>query len=434
MEETEKILQLYDLPFADLLLLSSSSSEELGPLDVVRSDIMEALGPAGPGLLAISGVPNASALRRHLPLARNLALLDADHRKLILKHNLGSDVPLKDPSRKVSSFAMQLSYAYALDHTQLNPEQDLQRSDSDKATESVDNEYKNLGNKLKELGFCMMDLGLRLARVCDRAMGGQELEQSLLESGTAKGRLIHYHSAVDGHFLLKQGARKNRAKQTTRNQRISQGGSGEIRPIRSIHSNLWQQWHYDYGIFTVLTAPLFLKPNCVEGEEEEEEEGFADGGFKEFNGYPSGHTCLQIFDPNKNSVFMVKAPTESFIVQVGESADILSKGKLRATLHSVGRAEENFRNLSRETFVVFLQPAWNKVFSMSDYLKKHIGLELEDQVLSRECSEEKRIAEEEFKKIVPPLWSRLKDGMTFAEFSRETTKQYYGGSGLQSNR
>jgi hypothetical protein len=27
----------------------------------------------------------------------------------------------------------------------------------------------------------------------------------------------------------------------------------------------------------------------------------------------------------------------------------------------------------------------------------------------------------------------LKDGMTFAEFSRETTKQYYGGSGLQSN-
>jgi hypothetical protein len=39
----------------------------------------------------------------------------------------------------------------------------------------------------------------------------------------------------------------------------------------------------------------------------------------------------------------------------------------------------------------------------------------------------------EIHKIVPPLSSRLKDGMTFAEFSRETTKQYYGGSGLQSN-
>ena len=41
---------------------------------------------------------------------------------------------------------------------------------------------------------------------------------------------------------------------------------------------------------------------------------------------------------------------------------------------------------------------------------------------------------QEIKKIVPPLSSRLKEGMTFAEFSRETTKQYYGGSGLQSNR
>ncbi|KAK7282867.1 hypothetical protein RIF29_11958 [Crotalaria pallida] len=35
----------------------------------------------------------------------------------------------------------------------------------------------------------------------------------------------------------------------------------------------------------------------------------------------------------------------------------------------------------------------------------------------------------EIQRIVPPLSSRLKDGMTFAEFSRETTKQYYGGSG-----
>ncbi|KAL8513216.1 hypothetical protein ACS0TY_019427 [Phlomoides rotata] len=35
---------------------------------------------------------------------------------------------------------------------------------------------------------------------------------------------------------------------------------------------------------------------------------------------------------------------------------------------------------------------------------------------------------------IVPLLSRLQDGITFAEFSRETTKQYYGGSGLQSNR
>jgi len=47
---------------------------------------MEALGPTGPGLLAITGVPNASNLRSHLlPLARSLALLPRETRKIVLK-------------------------------------------------------------------------------------------------------------------------------------------------------------------------------------------------------------------------------------------------------------------------------------------------------------------------------------------------------------
>lgn len=91
MEEDVEVLELYGLRYSDLVLLlsgqvtSSLSSEELDRLDLVRKEIMEALGPGGPGLLAIGGVPNASALRRHLPLARKLAFLDADHRKRILK-------------------------------------------------------------------------------------------------------------------------------------------------------------------------------------------------------------------------------------------------------------------------------------------------------------------------------------------------------------
>lgn len=349
---------------------------------------------------------------------------------MLKEHNLGSDVPLKNPGRNVSSFSMQLSYAYAFEqHTLLNTEdKDLHHIDSDKATELQDNEYKNLGNNLKELGFCMMELGLLLARICDNVMGGQELEQSLLESCTAKGRLIHYHSALDGHLLLKQAARKKGGNyKSGRKQPIADhakliGGSGEVRLGSSINTNQWQQWHYDYGIFTVLTAPLFLQQCCPQAGEED---GFADCRFEECSGYPSGHTYLQIFDPNKNTILMVKTSPETFIVQVGESADIISKGKLRAALHSVGKPGD-FENLSRETFVVFLQPAWNKVFSMSDYPMISLG--------DQSSEEKKRIGEQDFQKIVPPLSSRLKDGMTFAEFSRETTKQYYGGSGLQSNR
>ncbi|KAK9281073.1 hypothetical protein L1049_003966 [Liquidambar formosana] len=456
-------LELYELHYSDLMSLSSdrlsssSSSEELERLESISRTITETLGPSGPGLLSITGVPNISNLRHYLlPLARKLALLNNDDRKRVLKeHSLGSDVPLKNLNRSVSSFAMQLKYAQGLELTQSkeiheddgNHKSKQDHLDIDSFGEFQDSEYKNLRNTFKELGFCMMELGLRLARICDRAIGDQELEQSLLESCAAKGRLIHYHSTLDNLILKEVGTRKGSTKGlasykrdqeqfTSNRQKPAEGpkldiSGSEAKSYGSL-SNLWQQWHYDYGIFTVLTSPLFISschsPTtkvkdhlCMSCEQECPS--------------PSGHTYLQIFDPNKNNVLTVKSAPESFIVQVGESADILSKGRLRSTLHSVCRPA-NIENLSRETFVVFLQPAWSKTFSISDYPM--------DQLRGRcsgVCNEETHFTEQELNKltqdihkIVPPLPSRLKDGMTFAEFSRETTKQYYGGSGLQSKR
>jgi hypothetical protein len=90
MEDTD-VLHLYELNYSDLLLVSSTdgsspSPEEFKRLESMSKAIMEALGPMGPGLLSITGVPNAADLRRNLlPLARKLALLDPNHRKLILK-------------------------------------------------------------------------------------------------------------------------------------------------------------------------------------------------------------------------------------------------------------------------------------------------------------------------------------------------------------
>ncbi|XP_062085484.1 uncharacterized protein LOC133791575 [Humulus lupulus] len=423
MDKAE-ILELFELPYSDLLLLSSdcvqsssSSPAELQRLDLVKRHIMETLGPMGPGLLSVSGVPNSSVLRRDLPLARNLALLDSDRRIRILKENqLGSDVPLKNPGRNVSSFAMQLRYG----EQNSSSRGDLVFSDRAK-------EFENLGGNLKELGFCMMELGLRLARVCDSAIGGRELEQSLLESRASKGRLIHYHSKLDARLLLKLNAKKKGENSKREQKKIEQAHVEQEASKACSGSDLWQQWHYDYGIFTILTAPLFLLQAI------EEEDQFMEYRYKEC-GYPNGHTCLQIHDPNKKGIFMANSSPESFIIQVGESAEVLSKGKLRAALHSVSRPGK-LENLSRETFVVFLQPAWEKVLCISGDPMKCLGLE--DQCLNPLSSEEEEgIGEriEEIEKVVPPLSSRLKNGMTFAEFSRETTRQYYGGSGLQSNR
>nr|XP_023915674.1 uncharacterized protein LOC112027239 [Quercus suber] len=172
-EETELIEEeeLYELHYSDLMLVSEqlSQSRQIG-------EIMKALGPTGPGLLSITGVPKpTTSLRRHLlSLARNLALLSPDHRLRILKeHNLGSDVPLKNPDRNVSSFAMQLRYKQGLESVQSKPSHSVdtlfssEQAHLDVGTtgEIQDIEFKNLGNTFRKLGFCMMDLGLRIARI-----------------------------------------------------------------------------------------------------------------------------------------------------------------------------------------------------------------------------------------------------------------------------
>ncbi|XP_059438358.1 uncharacterized protein LOC132171139 isoform X2 [Corylus avellana] len=427
MEEAE-VLELYELQYSDLMLLSSTitpsslslAEEERESLKLICRDVMEALGPTGPGLLSISGVPDASTLRRDLlPLAHRLALLNPDDRKRILKeHNLGSDVPLKNPDRSVSSFAMQLRYAQGPESIQnkpshrgdtlLNSEQD--HLEDGMMREILDSEFKNLGNAFRKIGFCMMDLGLRIARICDRAIGGQELEQSLLESSAAKGRLIHYHSALDNIVLKEAGRSKATVKRQanvrrdenisiSNKQGLSEGpnldSNGKEVGSYGLHSNLWQQWHYDYGIFTVLTAPLFLSPSFPQATEPKDL--FSVFGDEECPSL-SDHTYLQIFSPYKNNVCMVKASPESFIIQ----------------------------------------PAWNKTFSIADYpMKRSMSCDQDLQVSNGEtnlAAQDQNKLTQEIQKILPPLSSRLKDGMTFAEFSCETTKQYYGGSGLQSNR
>lgn len=425
--EGSEILQLYEIQYSDLMLLSSSSSSCLHHQEEM---IMENLGRMGPGLLSITNVPDVSHLRRKLlPLARNLSLLCPEDRKRILReHNLGSDVPLKNPDRNVSSFAMKLKYAQGAESIETKPSHsvvshlNLENENIGSISGFRDDGFDDLENMFKALGFCMMELGLCLARICDMAIGGNELEQSLLESCAAKGRLIHYHSMTDSLVLRESGRRKGSSKRHSNNS--SKGANldtigNEVRSC-GIPTELWQQWHYDYGIFTVLTDPMFLLSS---------QQTAATGEYPVCSGLecdsPSGHSYLQIFHPSKNKVFIVKSAPDSLIVQVGESADILSKGKLRSTLHCVHRPAR-LENLSRETFVVFLQPAWSKTLSTSDHPMEHYNPGFVDQ--------NQNALTQEIQKIVPPLSARLKDGMTFADFSRETTKQYYGGSGLQSKK
>ncbi|KAI3993110.1 hypothetical protein MKX01_009853 [Papaver californicum] len=414
MEIEAEILEPFQLQYSDLIQLSSTSSdyseEDISRLDSISKTILETLGPTGPGLLVVTGVPQGSQLRRTLlPFARQLALLNHHDRRRILKdHGLGTDVCLKDPDRAVSSFVFQLKYVQdtSVNISSNEPvEKSKKNSEGKKNVDSLckfrDDKFKNMGNSFKELG--------------DKAIGGKELEQSILESCTAKGRLIHDHSTLD-HLLLKEAAReevsrKGRANcefqlseklkvhrdedQTSVMASKLKTSVNEATSCRISLSNLWQQWHYDYGIFTILTTPMFMSSYQLSTTEASEQE----------YSLPDGHDNLQIFDGNKNKIYVVRSPPNSFVVQVGDSADILSKGKLHSTLHS--------------SFSISQLPIKSTI---SDSLGPNAN-EQEPDILSQEI-----------RKIIPSLSSRLKDGMTFAEFSHQTTKQYFGGNGMQSEK
>jgi hypothetical protein len=358
---------------------------------------------------------------------------------------LGSDVPLKKLDRSVSLFAKLLRHS-----GELHLLQSLNRTEcvNEKAHAVDGSEESNgddsmeiLGELVEELGLYMMELGILVARACDIAIGGGQLEQSIADFGTVKARLIHYHSDFD-NIVIKESCsinRKGSVKKVSAKpcpswfQRTSRSPGpacnkteDETEIMTKMHKdttfedrvdaisllNLWQEWHYDYGIFTVLTAPLFLcasvDEECLIGQECHP---------------PDVHTHLQLC--NRRKLFSVRCSPESFIIQVGEAADILSGGKLRSTLHAVGRPS-SLTDISRETFVVFLQPSWDKTFTYSGYSFDPEDGSSDDRGMSIRSDESegschKDLFMQDILKKIPPLSSRLKEGMTFAEFSWQTT-------------
>ncbi|KAM0855277.1 hypothetical protein ACQ4PT_049857 [Festuca glaucescens] len=298
---------------------------------------------------------------------------------------------------------------------------------------TCDDDIENLGELFKELGLCMMEIGILVARACDIVIGGNQLEHSITDFGSAKARLIHYHSELDNRIIKENSANR---------RNFVNNAAAAVTPVSDhIDMSCYQMpgpgygsrmtredgqavWHYDYGLLTVLTAPLFLRSalgqECPVSEE---------------CSLPDGHTHLQLF--NKRRIFSVRCSQESFIVQIGEAADILSGGKLRSTLHAVSRPL-GLPNISRETFVVFVQPSWDKTLPSSGYSSAdeddssdHLESTSGSDGSAGSCSE--HILMQDILMKIPPLSSRLKEGMTFADFSRQTTKQYYGGGGIQQN-
>lgn len=324
-------------------------------------------------------------------------------------------MPLKTPNRAVSSFAAQLQF-----HPQMFQESlDSLDVSSIHSSPEQDGTSTSTGSVFRQLGLCMVKLGLLVASLCDVAIDGAGLESAILSAGTAKGRLIHYHSVAEQHALLSldkskrlKGAKRSSRIPPSQGSRLEQDGSQEMsKPIQQD----WQDWHFDYGVFTVLTAPMFCKLAAVNGSD--------DISDKPCIPSPCGHSLLRILHAPSNALKFMDISPDCLVIQVGEAAQILSGGKLRATAHCVCRPPGGEVDISRETFAVFLQPSWDKAlvpppgFDTSAVLQANTDL----AAAGFSC----------LNKVIPSLSSRWTQGCTFADFARNTTRQYYGAAGRQ---
>ncbi|CAK9253714.1 unnamed protein product [Sphagnum jensenii] len=449
--------------------------------------IMEVLGPRGRGFVAVRGVPQFRELRdKLLPLAKEIALMpEAQLHSFLREHGLGADVSLKHPDRPVSSFAAKLKFKDGFDLQTYKGKScycDNVRNTDDHCSElklqstmhdSDANSLKDVGSLFARLGVCMVEVGLLVARLCDygtfwslsnqttKHTVGVRLEQAIQESGTAKGRLIHYHSIQEKALLtLSSKAKKNRnsKKKPSNVKKLGEivDGCNKEQELLSI---LWQQWHCDYGILTVLTAPLFLKSmpswhqvsmhshsssNCalnpidisdfppltLMDAEPRVQETFKSVSQSNCSQEEDGQICVTSAVctklqekkgscPEVNSLLLDIPCAYCLVVQVGEAAQILSNGKLVARAHCVARPTMA-ADVSRETMAVFLQPAWERPLMLPMW-----GAETALQAGGLST---------DLETMIPPLTSRWRQGSTFAEFSQETTRQYYGVEGLQSRR
>ena len=346
-----------------------------------------------------------------------------------------------------------------------------------------------------------------------RAAPGGVLARAVHGSSASKLRLVHYYSRADTARLSDRGGgaiaassaaaprgvggtpRKQPAAPTLSTPTDSMGasgGAGSPSPASGAKSALaalgsWQGWHFDYGLLTAIAPPVYHlrrsggAAGCDGGEAAAEttmvpeaavaalqaglavllrrpweqrpsHAGACAGGIhgvdSDGEAGPGGE---EAWEPQ-----LVHTPADCVAVQVGEAAQILSGGRLAATLHCVTRppargapcaaggaagdegegahdarngdtddqpGDDDVAHLSRSTAVLFLQPAWGQRMGAG-------GGDVDGaDAVARRAAVLAASAPQCSLGLAPALatrWAPGGGGPTFAEFSKAVTAAYYG--------
>jgi hypothetical protein len=225
----------------------------------------------------------------------------------------------------------------------------------------------------------------------------------------------------------------------------------------------WQAWHMDYGLLTALTPPAYTaSAGAAPDASWTPEAAAAAGGLVVLRSVNNGGGGTGVGGFSDAEPVLVPLPASApslsgcIGVQVGEAAQILSGGRLRATPHCVmrpsrfeggggegeGGSEGGKRTLGRrevrggfdrQLFVLFMQPPWSLPLRASHppfaQKQKGQGFSSTDEHAILDDPAARALAA-----VVPPLASRWNPTMTFSDFSKATTGLYYGKAGVQTKR
>lgn len=226
----------------------------------------------------------------------------------------------------------------------------------------------------KSIGRYVNDIGLHVARHCDKFVRDKlgtkhqfsSLEESLRTSKVVKGRLLNYFPP--------------------------DSNTEPIALASDMKDELWCGYHNDHGTLTGLLAGQFYTANDQ----------------KPLATTPDSRAGLYVHRRDNDLAEKVVIPLDCIAFQIGEAAQIMSGGVLRATPHAVVMPKTNIANISRVTLAVFLQPnPWEPL-----HMPRNYGPAESDETL-------------ETSHLVPSLRSgRYKQGDLFVDFAAKTIKAY----------
>ncbi|KAL6331086.1 hypothetical protein AAG906_009514 [Vitis piasezkii] len=298
--------------------------------------IEEGFGPNGLGILTIADVPGFSLLRQNLlRLSPRLASLPEEVKKELEDPNSRYNFGWSHGKEKLESGKpdMLKGSFYA------NPILDIPTTEAPLIQRYPSYCGPNIWPKhalpelevaFKALGKLILDVGSMVAYHCDQYVSrlmkikeDEGLEQILLRSRCHKGRLLYYFPAEKSN--------------------CSKDGDS---------MSSWCGWHTDHGSLTGLTCGMFMR-DAVE--------------------IPCPDSAAGLYIKTRtDQIVKVVFGEDEIAYQIGETAEILSRGYLCATPHCVRAPKrEEASGVERSTFALFMQPDWDEKLNFPEEVHIH---------------------------------------------------------------